>query len=349
MSSAPVIISAAAIRSAPAISIVMPTFNRLARLKKVIEGLTQQTLGQAFEIIVVSDGSTDGTNAYLDDVAVDLAAVGIFVRAEVQHNQGPAAARNRGIALATAPLVLFLDDDVVPSASLLAQHLAAHERLGDAVVVIGTMSTPPDHEMSSWVSWEQVMLYKQYDAMISGRWAATARQFYTGNASVGRKYLLASGGFDTAFRRAEDVELAYRLARSGLRFVFVPDAVGFHYAERSFDSWLANATAYGRNDVIFARDRGQDWLLPVLRKEFTRRDLLTRTLTQLCLRTPGLHRAAIPVLKRLVWLSGSLGLHSVNRKALSGAFNLCYYLGLSNELGGWRVFLEHGVDVDVKQ
>ena len=59
------------------------------------------------------------------------------------------------------------------------------------------------------------MLAKQYEAMDRGVYGATARQFYTGNASVARRHVIAAGGFDTSFRRAEDVELAYRLADRG--------------------------------------------------------------------------------------------------------------------------------------
>ncbi len=61
------------------------------------------------------------------------------------------------------------------------------------------------------------MLAKQYTAMLRGDWEATARQFYTGNASLRREPLLAVGGFDTAFRRAEDVEMAYRLDDRGIK------------------------------------------------------------------------------------------------------------------------------------
>jgi len=65
--------------------------------------------------------------------------------------------------------------------------------------------------MVPWVRWEQEMLMKQYKALLRKDWPATARQFYTGNASVRRSHIVAAGGFDEGFRRAEDVELAYRL------------------------------------------------------------------------------------------------------------------------------------------
>ena len=84
--------------------------------------------------------------------------------------------------------------------------------LGQTTVVMGPMLTPNDFAMPAWVAWEQAMLMKQYDDMNAGNWQPTARQFYTGNTSLARQHLIQTGGFDTSFRRGEDVELAYRLA-----------------------------------------------------------------------------------------------------------------------------------------
>ncbi len=130
------------------------------------------------------------------------------------------------------------------------------------------------------------------------RWTAACtprppRQFYTGNASVARRHVIAAGGFDTAFRRAEDVELAYRLADRGLRFSFDHDAVVLHYADRSFDAWRRMATDYGRNDVIFARDMGRTWLLDSIAREFGDRNTLIRGLTRTCLPRPALRQGRV--------------------------------------------------------
>ncbi|MCK5924044.1 MAG: glycosyltransferase family 2 protein, partial [Methylococcales bacterium] len=157
-----------------------------------------------------------------------------------QPNAGAAAARNRGVSEAQGEIILFIDDDVVPTPTLIEDHLRHHETASD-IVVIGPMLTPPHHSLLPWVAWEQAMLEKQYNAMQAGEWEPTPRQFYTGNSSIARQHLDAAGGFDTEFRRAEDVELAYRLADMGLRFIFDSQAVGYHYAERSFDSWMGIA------------------------------------------------------------------------------------------------------------
>ena len=199
----------------PRVTIVVPTYNRCDRLRRVLSALEKQTCGtDAFDVVVVSDGSTDGTDDFLASLRAPLTVI-----VERQANAGPASARNRGVELATAPLVLFLDDDVVATPQLVAQHLASHARAPD-LVVIGPMIAPPGFRMQPWVAWEQAMLDKQYRALETDVFETTHRQFYTGNASVPRARLIEAGGFDTRYRRAEDVELAFRLHQLGLRFEF---------------------------------------------------------------------------------------------------------------------------------
>ncbi len=84
-------------------SVIIPTFNRLAFLREAIESVFAQSC-QDFELIVVDDGSTDGTRAY-------LAGLGERVRYLHQKNSGPSAARNRGISEAKGVYLAFLDSD----------------------------------------------------------------------------------------------------------------------------------------------------------------------------------------------------------------------------------------------
>lgn len=318
------------------VSIVLPTYNRLAQLQRVLAGLAAQTQPLTdFEVVVVSDGATDGTNEFLRSYSTPLHLLPF-----VQPNGGAAAARNQGIQLAQGEIILFLDDDVVPEPSLVAEHLATHQQSVKAVVVLGPMLTPPDFTMKPWVRWEQAMLYKQYADMAAGRWEPTARQFYTGNASVARRHLLAADGFDTSLRRAEDVELAYRLAKQGLAFVFNPQAMGYHYAERSFASWRQTPYLYGQNDVIFARDREQRWLIPTVMQEFRRRHRFIKLLIHLCLSRKWISAAVMNGLRSVAGLGNIAGLERLTHWAYSGIFNLCYYQGMADELHGRRAFFQ---------
>jgi glycosyltransferase involved in cell wall biosynthesis len=294
----------------------------------VITALEQQSYpSDAYEVIVISDGSTDGTDAYLDALRSTMR-----LRWFAQTNRGPSAARNTGIQKADGEFIVFIDDDVVPGPELLGQHARSHHEVGQDVVVLGPLLTPEGFEMTPWVRWEQEMLMKKYRALLRGDLPTTARQFYTGNASLRRSHILAAGGFDEGFRRAEDVELAYRLADKGLRFVFNMQAAGMHFAERSFRAWLDAAYTYGRNDVIFTRDRNQKWLLPKIRREFGERHILIRLLVQLCSGRPRLTQIATPTLKLTADAATLLRAGDIESQAYSALFNLQYYNGLLNEL-----------------
>ncbi|MFN8020409.1 MAG: glycosyltransferase family 2 protein [Acidimicrobiales bacterium] len=318
------------------VSVVVPTYNRRAVLARVLDALDHQTLdGERFEVIVVSDGSTDGTDALLRT----WEAAGPRRVALREANAGPSVARNAGAAVASGRLLVFVDDDVVPSADLLVHHLAAHRRAGGDVAGFGPMLRPVDSRQSPWVRWEHAMLEKSYDALASGRWEPSPRLFYSGNASVPASVFAAVGGFDANRRRAEDTELAYRLDDAGVGFVFAPDAVGWHHAERSLRSWLAIPGAYGVHDVETVRD-GHAWLLDALIDEFPGRNRVTRVLTRLTVGRPAAIESATTVLVALARLADRLGAERVGRGGFSLVHNLRYYDGLAGALGGRQVFLD---------
>src|SRR5262249_5227827 len=151
-----------------------------------------------FEVVVVDDGSTDGTAELLSSLQTSYQ-----LKVVRQANRGPAAARNTGVRAASHPLILFLDDDVVPIPELIEMHVDA--QLADPnVVVIGPMVAPVDWPRPAWIRWEEEILDVEYQAMLRGDYACTPRQFYTANATLSRARFLEVGGFDTTFKRAED-------------------------------------------------------------------------------------------------------------------------------------------------
>jgi glycosyltransferase involved in cell wall biosynthesis len=100
----------------PEVSVIVPTYNRRAMVREAIDSVLAQTAA-VFELIVVDDGSTDGT-------AEDLARLGESIRIEPIANRGPAAARNRGVEIACAPLIAFLDSDDLWAPTKLERQLA---------------------------------------------------------------------------------------------------------------------------------------------------------------------------------------------------------------------------------
>jgi len=320
----------------PRLSLVVPTYNRCASLLRLLQALEQQTV-RDFEVVVVDDGSTDGTPQRVAALQRQPSYPLVVLR---QPNRGPAAARNAGVERASSELVLFLDDDVVPIPTLLEQHLAVHAAAAtSAAVVIGPMTPPANWDRPAWIRWEEDMLEVQYQAMRDGQYPCTPRQFYTANASLQRARFLEVGGFDPTFKRAEDVELAYRMRDRGASFVFLPEAIVYHYAERTFAAWCRTPYQYGRYDVVMYREKRHE-ALPCAAREFHSRHVLTRWLARACVGHQRLVRAAVVGLQGVAIAADRLQARGAARLALSGIFNLLYWQGASDELGGpalvWR-------------
>ena len=317
--------------SGPFLSVIIPTFNRKDSLQKTLDGLARQTypLSQ-FEVIVVSDGSTDGTEALLEQCT----GAPYALRPVYQANGGPARARNNGIKNASGEVVVFLDDDVEPAPDFLAVH-AAHHVSEDRAVVIAPMLPDPDLAWwePAWIAWEHAMLEKQYSAWRTGEWVGCGpHHFYSGNASVRREHLIAVGGFDEQFPRQEDVELAVRLEKErGVYFVYAPDAKGIHRPQRRFESWLAVPFAYGRLDVVRARRGDVSW--DTVRHGYHARNQVTRLLARIVLSCPLLNK---PV--RALLLPAAQAAYRLRRSgpafaALSAIYNLRYLEGAQSEIG----------------
>jgi glycosyltransferase involved in cell wall biosynthesis len=312
-----------------------------------LDALRQQTYpGDDFEVVVVSDGSTDGT-----DDALRARAVGggdpYRLRPVRQDNAGPSRARNRGVQEACGAVIVFLDDDVEPSAGLLAAHMRHHAAGTERVAVIGPMNPAPDRRWKEpvWVAWEHAMLGRQYEAWRTGRWdGAGPNHFYSGNASLRREFLIAVGGFDETFKRQEDVELAERLwAQFDFVFQYDPDAAVLHRPVRRFASWLAIPRAYGRLDMLRAARPGsgaEPWE-DVRSKAYRDRNEVTRLLVR------RLFRGGTPMMLgslRSAMVGAARALYSARRAdaafaLMSTVYNLTYVEGALDAVGGSRMAL----------
>lgn len=314
------------------LSIVIPTFNRRESLLLTLDGLARQDYpASQFEVLVVSDGATDGTDDFVRGYA-GHAPYALFLLA--QSNAGPARARNRGIEAAQGEIVVFLDDDVEPCPGFLAAH-ARHHQSRENAVVIGPLSPDPavSHREPPWIGWEHAMLQKQYVGWATGFFTeVNPCNFYSGNASVRRAQLLAVGGYDEAFTRQEDVELACRLQRRFRpEFVFDPEADALHRPRRSFQSWLAVPFAYGRLDVVRARRGDASW--DVVREGYHSRKRATQMLARLSWTLPFLSAPLRGLLRLAALTACRMGRSRTGFAALSVIYNLRSLDGAASELG----------------
>lgn len=308
-------------------TVITPTHGRHSSLRLMLEALSRQDYPfDRFEVVVVIDG--------LDEALLESLQGSRFpfrLRAVMQLHSGPAAARNRGLAEATEPYVLFLDDDVLPAPGLLRRHAESH--LERDVVVIGPLLAASRGGRSPWTVWEWSTLEEQYRAMQSGEWAPTPRQFYTGNASVSLARIRETGGFNTAFTRGEDVELAWRLQDRGLRFVFNPRARAVHLAQRSFGAWLRSAHQYGQTDVMLERIRTGHDLPGYVQREFQQRHPYTRQAVRAVLAHPAAWGLLVGGIYSGLHVTKALGRRRAAHSLCSALFACGYWRGVCAQLG----------------
>ena len=194
-------------------SLVIPTRNRGEILVQVLSYLESLAYPRSkFEVIVVNDGSTDGTREMLEKLEV-----GYRLRVYHQEPQGTSAARNFAIKEAAGSHVLFIDDDVFPAPDLLEHHEEAHRGHLNRLVrgpVINIDSLPLPQQPPN-------LLYHY-----------SRNYLCTSNASLLRSLLLDAGLFDVDFVRWEDAELGVRLKRLGVGRHFVLSGYVFHLKPR---------------------------------------------------------------------------------------------------------------------
>ncbi len=222
------------------LTVVMPTYNRLALLQWSIPALLNQRW-DGFEMVIVDDGSSDGTADWLQVLARRQPRLHPLI---LPHNQGRVAARNAGIEAAQGELILFLDSDVIVDSECVARHWRMHLVLGPGWICQGalvqTEHVPPQGAPSIWTD-------------------ASRAQFATGNVSVARQALIVAGGFDPCFQEYgwEDLELGLRLRAQGLRTHFLAQAWGYHYEPpvvwQDLPALIAKEEARGRGGARFWR------------------------------------------------------------------------------------------------
>jgi len=225
------------------ISVVMPTHNRWAQLRRVLEGYREQAIGpDQFEVLVCDDASDDDTP---EQVRAFAATAPYTLRYLRQEKKGPAAARNMGIEAANAPLVVLTDDDCVPDPQLLARHRASTK---PGVATIGYIEWHPDITVTPFMAFLSPG-YRFNFAQITDPSDATFRCFYTANVSAWRADLLAVGSFDEGFPAAayEDIELGYRLHKAGVRLAYDREAIIYHLHEMRLEGMLRSQVVNGRS------------------------------------------------------------------------------------------------------
>jgi len=253
------------------ISIIIPTHNRKNVLKRCILALTAQTYPRSeYEIIIVDDGSKDGTGELVQSLQGNPDCM---LRLLAQENRGPASARNLGIQHAIGDILLFLGDDIISTADLISRHSKLHERYpDDHVAVLGHVTWSPEIRINPLMRWLESSGVQFGYGTIKNPENVPFNYFYTANVSVKKRFLLKNGLFDEDFPYAawEDIELAFRLSYEGLRIVYDPKALAYHEHEVNQETIAKRSRLAGRAMALFHQKHpeAKGVLSPVGRRRF---------------------------------------------------------------------------------
>lgn len=247
-------------------SVVICSLNGADGVDRCLRALARQTIHSSLEVIVVDDGSTDATSD------VGRAHEAMVVRHST--NLGLAAARNSGLAAATAPVVAFLDDDCEPEQVWAEQLLTGYQEgvigAGGPILPTGRSGLimrylernnplrPQEANLgeSDRLTY-RLMLYLQRQWMRTDELASRDVYSFAGaNMSFLRQALIEVGQFDERFRfGGEDLDICIRLRQAfpSRRLTFVPKARIAHHFKPSMHDTLRRSRAYGRGSARMYR------------------------------------------------------------------------------------------------
>jgi len=232
------------------LSIIIPTYNRKQSLSSCLDSLLKQdALEDIHEIIIVDDGSTDGTEGVVEEKKKIFPALKYLY----QVNKGPAVARNQGIKAAQGDILLFIGDDIIATPSLVREHLEWHNRypkINDAV--LGYITWSPEIKVTDFMQWLEnggpLLCYP----LIKDKTEVDFRFFYTGNISL-KSTLLKQNLFSEDFYYGyEDTELGYRLGKEkDLRILFNKEAIAYHHHYMTIEDFKGRMEKWGKAARVF--------------------------------------------------------------------------------------------------
>jgi len=248
------------------VSIVIPTYNRKGEIKKLLDRFRKEDFSSdSFEVLVIDDCSSDGTRAFLESYKAPFRLVNIFHN----ENRGSAASRNDGVRTANNDIILFLDDDLIPEKGIITNHIKCHHNKRCAVIGnIKYRETKSTRWISRYLSSRGVHKIKR-GAKIP------FKCFWTSNASIRKENLINAGLFDEDFKGAggEDTEIAYRLEKRGIEFLYAKEALCYHRPV-SLQELLSKQESFSKNGLPLLIDRDdifkEVFKLNLLRNPFVR-------------------------------------------------------------------------------
>ena len=222
-------------------TIQLCTYNRAPLLERVLEACFEQSVAPSeYEVVLVNDGSTDNTPEVIERAQRRASCRFVVIN---QPNSGLAKGRNAGIARSSGERIIFIDDDVLPIPVFVEEHLRSHAAKPKAIVRGGAINVETFEDLPPPL-WN----IRHY----SGNY------FWTTNVSVPLPTIRAIGGFNETFTEYgwEDIDVGLRLRFGGVKAVFNPKALVYHWKPRprsgNVEKMVRQARAQARTAVQLA-------------------------------------------------------------------------------------------------
>ena len=207
------------------VSIIIPSYNGKHRLNNILKSIENQTL-RPFEVILVIDGSTDGTRLYLENIKFDI----LNFRIIYQTNGGRAQVRNNGAHIAEGDILLFADDDIILPNDWVEQHVQ-HHLIHKGTILTGKLCAPNNQLSTDFFNFK-IWLNDKWSNKIESRFEDCFELDYpyitACNFSIPKALFFNLGGFDSRLRDAEDYDLAVRAQFAGISIFFSNKAVAIN-------------------------------------------------------------------------------------------------------------------------
>jgi glycosyltransferase involved in cell wall biosynthesis len=242
----------------PFVSVIIPVYNAEQTLGACLESLIRQTYPQdRYEIIIVDDGSQDNTVMLARTFPVVLVS---------QENQGPGAARNRGINIAKGDIILFTDADCIPEKNWIEAMVLPFKN----PEIMGVKGIYKTRQHSLVARFAQLEYEEKYQKLRQDDFIDFVDTYAAG---FRKTVFLEEGGFDPDFPIAagEDADFSYRLATRGYKMIFHPDAIVYHhhpdtlvkYLRRKFKTAHSRVMVYKKNPEKMVTDSHTPQMLKV--------------------------------------------------------------------------------------
>jgi GT2 family glycosyltransferase len=275
--------------------VVVPVLNRSEAIGRCIEALLEQDYPK-YEVIIVDNGSTDGTRDIVAHYPVTLI---------VEERRNPYTARNRGIEAASGDIVAFTDSDCVPTPHWLSRLVGAYA--DDDVCAVGGRLLPlsPSNLVEEFLGFGRLQIFSARQRSEIRR---NPKRFLSGgmgsaNMSYRRSVLLEVGGFDEEFARyCGSYDLCWRVQARGYRVLFEPDAEVYHHMRSSVADMWTQFYALGVGEVNLLRKMGEGYSYCQLKLYlFSRREARCRLPFTAWVSLDALHGIVILLILALIW------------------------------------------------